>query len=185
MFHCEALLNLKRTPSVKIIWTLVDYKTVIWINPLVLLASFPVNNSVLKQRAIQSIFAPTACKRPALNFIVTVRRDYFARPEHSRPIHARELGFPDQPLTGRAGSKKKIEERTSSPHLLRMSPLFLLLSCASAFSFSCLFFLHPFLSLPHFSHSVSLPLWVFLIWQHPKPAYMPADVSYTYFYWLH
>lgn len=80
-----------------------------------------------KRRSAAPGFAPTASKRPALNFIVSVRRDYFVRTEQSRPIQARELGFPDQPLTGRAGSEREIEERTSSPHLLRMSPLSLLL----------------------------------------------------------
>lgn len=36
-------------------------------------------------------------------FIVSVRRDYFARPEENRPINAQELGFFGQPLTRKAG----------------------------------------------------------------------------------
>lgn len=100
-------------------------KTNIRINPAVLLASFPVSNSVRRSAAHRQgtavwFCAYTACKRPALNFIVSVRRDYFARPEDSRPILTRELGFPDQPLTRRAGSERKIEERGPSPPL---SPL--------------------------------------------------------------
>ena len=88
--------------------------------------------------AAQSWFcAPTACKRPALNFIVSVRRDCFARPEESRPIRAREFGFPDQPLTRRGGIREK--QRGSEPHLLPSTPLSHLLSspllsCPSTFS---------------------------------------------------
>lgn len=66
---------------------------------------------------------PTASKRPALNFIVSVKGDYFPRPEKSRPIQARELGFPDQPLARWAGSKRKIEERASSTPLYTLYPL--------------------------------------------------------------
>lgn len=52
----------------------------------------------------RSYFAPTAFKRPVLNFLVSVRGDCFTRPEDTSPITALDLGFPDQPTARKAGS---------------------------------------------------------------------------------
>lgn len=60
--------------------------------------------SCQRETRCRSYFAPTAFKRPVLNFLVSMRGDCFTRPEDTSPITALDLGFPDQPTARKAGS---------------------------------------------------------------------------------
>ncbi len=97
-------------------------------------------------------------------------RDFFARPREGRPIQALELGFPDQPLTRRAGSGGKIAERASSPPIdnIRvyiyvcismfsspLSPLNRPLLSPQHFLLACLLVSFPPSSYSHLPHLVS------------------------------